>query len=398
MPNFLNRRTWNVHLAMTVMAAAVSLPVAAPSAEAATDGARERDHRAVWRIMDEKRTRQSSAFAAGPRLVVTVVHTLFNMLKAGTSEMVLVQAGRKEHIKIGRPRSISTTHDLALLETATPMEHHLAVAKALPHGLGDQFHIAGYPKGRFETLRVITPVIHGDVDYYHLPVDRMVRGGISGAPVLAPNGEVIALQRRADDNVAAGVRAEVLNRFLNGEVGVDCGSSGLEACLDEAASRTKSLAEAGDIAAQYPLGRRHRYIPGEPEVRWLRRAAESGHAGARTGLANALYFGELGLQKDWKQSFHWIRLAAEEKNPLAQFNLSVAYHLGEGVPRDRNKGLEWLHRALRNGYVGAEYYLGVMYYDGDGLAMDKELGRYWLRRAAERGDEDARKILDGEKD
>ena len=399
MPEPPGRRAWKDRLPLAVVAVAVAIAASAPRTGAATQGARDGDHRAVWKLLDANRTYQASAFAVAPRLVVTVVHNLFDVvLKAGTDKMVLVQTGRKGHIKIARTRSISATHDLALLETATPMEHHLSIAKALPHGLADQFYIAGYPKGRFETLRVITPIIHGDVDYYHLPMDRMVRGGISGAPLLAPNGEVVALQRRADDNVAAAVRFEVLNKFLNGEIGVSCGSMALKACLNAAAARTKQLAETGDIAAQYQLGREHRYIPGEPEMRWLKRAAEGGHAGARTGLAIALYFGERGLQKDWKRSFNWMRLGAEEEDPVAQLNLSVAYDFGDGVPKDRNKGLEWLHRALRNGYVGAEYNLGVMYYEGDGLPMDKKLGRYWLRRAAERGDEEAQKMLEGESD
>ena len=65
---------------------------------------------------------------------------------------------------------------------------------------------------------------------------------------------------------------------MNGEIGVDCGSAGLEACLDEAARRTKQLAAGGDIAAQYQLGREHSYVPGEPEVLWLKCAAKGGHA------------------------------------------------------------------------------------------------------------------------
>ena len=171
----------------------------------------------------------------------------------------------------------------------------------------------------------------------------------------------------------------------------------LKACLEAAAERTKQLAEGGDIAAQYQLGREHRYIPGAPELRWLRRAAEQGHSGARTELGIALYFGERGLQTDWVKSNYWLRLAAEEEDPVAQLNLSVSYFYGEGVQADQAEGLEWQNRALRNGYVGAEYNLGISYFEGDGLTMDKELGRYWLRRAAARGDEDAQKLLNEEK-
>ena len=211
------------------------------SVEAATDVARKGAHRAVWKLIDTKRTDLASAFAVGPRLVLTVAHYLFSVAEAGSDRFALFQTGRKGGVEVLGARAISATHDLALLETATPMVHYLSIAKALPHGLADQFRIAGYPRGRFETLRVITPVIHGDVDYFNLPVDRVVRGGISGAPVLAPNGEVIALQRTANDNVAGGVRFEVLNQFVNGSIGVGCGSSVLAACLKEASQLTKAV-------------------------------------------------------------------------------------------------------------------------------------------------------------
>lgn len=393
MRNVLRRHVKTFYLAGIVLAVAVWMPACVPSAYAASSWEDHPAHHAVWRLADAERTRQASAFAVGPRLIVTVAHTLFNMAQAGASEFVIDQAGRDGHIKVARTRSISATHDLALLETATPMEHHLTVARALPHGLADQFHAAGYPRGRFQILSVIVPTIHGDADYYSVPVDRVVQGGMSGAPLLAPNGEAVAMFRTSESNVAGAVRLETLNDFLRGEVGVACGAWGFEACLGEATRRTKRLAEGGDIAAQFQLGRGDRYVPRNAELRWLRRAAEGGHSSAQRAMGNALCDGARGLQRDWKRSNYWLHLAAEQEDPVSQLNLSVAYFYGEGLTRDESKALEWLHRALRNGYVGAEYNLGVMYYDGDGLPIDKELGRYWLQRAAARGDEDAQKIL-----
>ena len=308
MIKFVRRQVRKLFIASFVLAVAVSIAASVRGADGTKQWEGISAHRAVWKIIDGNRKYQASAFAVGPRLVVTVAHNLFDVVwRAGTDKMVLVQAGRQGHIDIVRARAISAPHDLALLETAMPMEHHLTVARDLPHGLADQFHAAGYPKGRFQTLSVIVQTLHGDVDYYRLPMDQVVLGGISGAPILAPNGEVIAVQRRTDDNVAEGTRFETVQELLNGDTGVGCGSMTLKACLEAAAERTKQLAERGEIAAQYQLGRQYRYIPGDPEVRWLRRAAEGGHSGARTELGNLLYFGERGLQKDWKKSFHWTR-------------------------------------------------------------------------------------------
>ena len=205
-----------------------------------------------------------------------------------------------------------------------------------------------------------------------------MRGGISGALVLAPNGEVIALQRTANENVAGAVRFEILNQFLDGEKGVSCAAMTLEACLESATKRTKHLAEAEDIAAQFQLGRGSRYIPGDPDILWLKRAAQGGHASAQLELGNGLFDGERGLAKDWVQSSAWLLRAAEQDNLPAQVNMSIAYGYGEGVRRDETKSLEWLLKALRNGDVGAKYNLGVSYFEGDGLPMDTELGKYWL--------------------
>ena len=319
MADCLRRRAWKAHVALFVLVAAVSVPALVQSA-CASSWENHPAHRAVWKIIDGNRKFQASAFAVGPRLIVTVAHNLFDVvLKAGTDKLVLIQAGRDGHIEVAGARAISTTHDLALLETATAMQHHLTVAATLPHGLADQFHAAGYPKGRFDILSVITDALHGDADYYRLPMDRVVLGGISGAPILAPNGEVIGVQRRTDDNVAEATRFQVLQELLDGETGVRCGSMTHSRRVWRRPPNARSSSpKGGDLAAQYQLGREHRYIPGAPELRWLRRAAEQGHSGARTELGNcALFRGERSAEGLEVKSNYWFRLAAEEEDPVS---------------------------------------------------------------------------------
>ena len=393
MRNVLRRHVKTFYLAWIVLAVVVWMPACVPSAYAASSWEDHPAHRAVWMVLDAKRAYQASAFAVEPRLAITVAHNLFDVLKAGTDRVMLVQSDPKGQIEVARVRSISATHDLALLETAAPMEHFLSIAGALPHGLADQFHGAGYAKGKFATLSVITRTFHGDVDYYDLPMDRVIRGGVSGGPVLAPNGEVIAMLRTSNENIAGAVRLKILSNFLTGKVGVGCGSRSLRGCLDEAVRRTRERADAGDLAAQFQLGRGDSYIEGEPGMGWLKRAAAGGHARARRDLGNALFDGDRGLVKDWERSNYWLHLAAEEEDAVAQNNLSLAYLFGEGVTKHVGTAMDWLDRALGNGYTGAETNLGINYFEGVGVAMDKQLGKYWLRRAAERGDEYAQDYL-----
>ena len=276
MRNVLRRRVKTFYLAWIVLAVAVWMPAYVPNAHAASSWEGHPAHRAVWRLVDAERTRQASAFAVGPRLIVTVAHTLFNMVQAGAREFVIDQSGREGHIKVARTRSISATHDLALLETAIEMKHYLTVARTLPYGLADQFHAPGYPAGKFETVSVIAHTLHGDVDYFDLPMDRIVPSGMSGSPVLAPNGEVIAMLRTSNENVTGGVRSEFLNQLVEGDLGVSCGALGLTACLDKATEdeearrggRSGGAISAGTRAPVHPGRSRHWFV----EARGGRRA------------------------------------------------------------------------------------------------------------------------------
>ena len=82
----------------------------------------------------------------------------------------------------------------------------------------------------------------------------------------------------------------------------------------------------------YDIGR------GVPEddaeaVRWYRRAAEQGHAGAQYFLGLMYDYG-LGVPLDDAEAVIWYRLAAEQGDASAQNNLGVMYGTGEGVPQD----------------------------------------------------------------
>ena len=42
----------------------------------------------------------------------------------------------------------------------------------------------------------------------------------------------------------------------------------------------------------------------------------------------------------------------------AQFNLGLAYYLGDGVPQDKKEAVKWWRKAAEQGYVDAQYNLG----------------------------------------
>ncbi len=62
------------------------------------------------------------------------------------------------------------------------------------------------------------------------------------------------------------------------------------------------------------------------------------------------------------QAVHWYRKAAEQKHPLAQFNLGVMYAEGQGVPSDKSQSLLWFDRAAHLGDAAAQYRLGILHH------------------------------------
>ena len=53
-----------------------------------------------------------------------------------------------------------------------------------------------------------------------------------------------------------------------------------------------------------------------------------------------MYDNGRGVLQDYKEAVKWYRLAAEQGNANAQYNLGVMYDNGEGVPQDYKEASE----------------------------------------------------------
>jgi TPR repeat protein len=69
----------------------------------------------------------------------------------------------------------------------------------------------------------------------------------------------------------------------------------------------------------------------------LRKSAEEEDAQAQISLAGAYFNGE-GVPKDYQQAAEWIRKAAEQGNPKAQYDFGLFYRRGYGVQQERRPG------------------------------------------------------------
>ena len=69
------------------------------------------------------------------------------------------------------------------------------------------------------------------------------------------------------------------------------------------------------------------------------------------------------------------------------------YDNGEGVPQDYAEAVKWYRLAAEQGDANAQYNLGLMYDNGQGVPQDYAEAVKWYRLAAEQGDAEHNTIL-----
>lgn len=96
-----------------------------------------------------------------------------------------------------------------------------------------------------------------------------------------------------------------------------------------------------------------------------------------------------GVEQDFEQAYHWLSLAANQGDALAQRNLGVMYAQGDYVTQDYTRAVCWYTLATNQGSIAAQYQLGVMYTKGAGVPQDYRQSFIWSLIAADNGDEGA---------
>ncbi|MGE3297716.1 MAG: tetratricopeptide repeat protein [Porticoccaceae bacterium] len=101
----------------------------------------------------------------------------------------------------------------------------------------------------------------------------------------------------------------------------------------------QSNAQAGDRVAQYNLavihetGRFGAPLDKAEAARWYRKSAEQGYQNAQYNLG-VLYLRGEGVEQDPQAAVHWLRLAAEQRNPAA---IAALEKLGVNKPDPAGK-------------------------------------------------------------
>ena len=88
------------------------------------------------------------------------------------------------------------------------------------------------------------------------------------------------------------------------------------------------------------------------------------------------------------------RLAADQGQADAQYNLGLAYDVGEGVPQDYVEAVKWYRKAAAQGDASAQNNLGDTYYAGEGVLQDYVEAHKWYNLSAAAGNTIAGELRD----
>ena len=90
----------------------------------------------------------------------------------------------------------------------------------------------------------------------------------------------------------------------------------------------------------------------ELSIRWLTRAAESGHEFAAYRLAK-----EFLKDGNTAEALPWLTMSAEADNPYAEYLLGKLCWEGEDIPQDMGQAVYWLTQAAEQGHAYAQILL-----------------------------------------
>ena len=69
----------------------------------------------------------------------------------------------------------------------------------------------------------------------------------------------------------------------------------------------------------------------------------------------------VGVEKNEKNAFSWMRKAAVNGHTTAQYNLGVMLYNGLGVDKDEEEALSWTEKAANQGDAEAQFQLGLIF-------------------------------------
>lgn len=117
---------------------------------------------------------------------------------------------------------------------------------------------------------------------------------------------------------------------------------------------------------------------------WLAEAAQQRYPLAYFDLG-VLYENGCGVRKDYAEAARYFRLGAKAEDAASQLNLGYLYDGGLGVQQDLSQAAAWYRKAAEKGLAQAQFNLGDLLAKGNGVQLDEPEAFLWFAKAAEQG-------------
>ena len=122
------------------------------------------------------------------------------------------------------------------------------------------------------------------------------------------------------------------------------------------------------------------------------KAAEQNNVQAQTTLGK-YYSGLVPRMENPQKAKQWYESAALLHGSEAEFQLSLIYFRGDGVPKSDVRGFEYAKQAAVDGSAKAQLLLATAYGLGKGTTQDTVESMKWANIANASGNKDAAKYL-----
>ncbi len=123
-------------------------------------------------------------------------------------------------------------------------------------------------------------------------------------------------------------------------------------------------------------------------LEWYQKGAE------KDGKEGAYHYGfflyKYSKEGKWKESFIWIKKAAENKHVPAEFLLGLFYKCGIGTDINHTKAFYWFNLASEHEYEQAYNHIGRYYCDGRIVTKNYETALVWFEKAITSKDDNVR--------
>lgn len=155
------------------------------------------------------------------------------------------------------------------------------------------------------------------------------------------------------------------------------------------ASDLKSLAWQADPHSQFMYAQAIEPRDKSSAYVWYRRSAENNHAEAQYHVSQFYLTDNNIIKKDAQLGVQWLKKAAEQALPAAEYALGMEFITGKHIRQDISVGMDLCERAANKNFIYAILLLAKCYEEGINVTRHTGRSQAYYRRAAKLGHTEA---------